>query len=186
VPATVRESTCRPDRLLSMRTRLSWPPKGINALLMQRGARDLRSGQRFDHTVFFGGRTDIHDIFPQDWSKRQGIPERAWSSIVNKTPLSFRTNGILGNVAPSQYLARLEAGDGETPPVPRDRLDAYLASHLIDRSLLRSHDFEVFMADRQRRLLEMIAQATGEPIAEEEPPEEGLDVWYDYDMVPLA
>lgn len=184
-PATVRESTFRPDRLLSMRTRLSAAYKGVNALLMQLGARDLRSGQRFDHTVFFGEHTDIHHIFPQDWCKRQGIPASVYDSIINKTPLSFRTNRVLGGVAPSQYLARLEAGDGETPPIPRDRLDGYLASHLIDPVLLRGDDFEGFMADRQRRLLEVIAQATGKPIVEEESREEGLDAWYDDDMAPL-
>jgi hypothetical protein len=28
--------------------------KGVNALLMKEGALDFRSGQKFDHIVFFG------------------------------------------------------------------------------------------------------------------------------------
>ena len=42
----------RADRLKTMRMRLSAAYKGVNALLMKEGARDFRSGQQFDHTVF--------------------------------------------------------------------------------------------------------------------------------------
>ena len=45
--------------------RLSAAYKGMNALLMKEGAQDLRSGQKFDHTVFFGENVDIHHIFPK-------------------------------------------------------------------------------------------------------------------------
>ena len=44
------------------------------------------------------------------------------------------------NVAPSEYLARLEKGDKENPPIERQRLDGYLRSHLIDPELVRSVD----------------------------------------------
>jgi hypothetical protein len=37
-------------------------------------------------------------------------------------------------------------------------------SHLVDPLLLRSDDFEAFMADRQKRLLGLIEVATGKPI----------------------
>ena len=37
----------------------------------------------------------------------------------------------------------------------------YLRSHLIDPELLRADDFDAFMADRQKRLLGLIEQATG-------------------------
>jgi len=63
--------------------------------------------------------------------------------------------------APSEYLAKLERGDETTPPIDRERLDVYLRSHLIDPSILRSDDFDTFMADRQKRLLALIEQATG-------------------------
>ncbi len=144
-----------------MKIRLSAAYKGMNALLMMEGGRDFRSGQRFDHAVFFGENVDIHHIFPQDWCKRQGINAGVFDSIINKTPLSFRTNRIIGGAAPSEYLAKLEQGNDATPPIPRGRLDQYLESHLIDPSLLRSDNFQAFMEDRQRRLLKLIEQATG-------------------------
>ena len=72
-PSTVSETMFRADRLKTMRMRLSAAYKGVNALLMKEGAEDFRSGQKFDHTVFFGENVDIHHIFPQDWCKSHGI-----------------------------------------------------------------------------------------------------------------
>jgi hypothetical protein len=51
----------RADRLKTMRMRLSAAYKGVNALLMKEGAQDFRSGQKFDHTVFFP-TTCLHDV----------------------------------------------------------------------------------------------------------------------------
>ena len=118
-PSTVSETMFRADRLKTMRMRLSAAYKGVNALLMKEGAQDFRSGQKFDHTVFFGENVDIHHIFPQDWCKKQGIKPQVYDSIINKTPLSYRTNRIIGGVAPSEYLAKLEKGIDKTPPIER-------------------------------------------------------------------
>ncbi len=125
-PSTVSETMFRADRLKTMRMRLSAAYKGVNAFLMKEGAQDFRSGQKFDHAVFFGENVDIHHIFPQDWCKRQGIKPDVFDSVINKTPLSFRTNRIIGGVAPSEYLAKLEKGNEATPSIERERLDGYL------------------------------------------------------------
>jgi hypothetical protein len=180
-PSTVSETMFRADRLKTMRMRLSAAYKGMNALLMKEGAQDFRSGQKFDHTVFFGENVDIHHIFPQDWCKKQGIKPAVFDSIINKTPLSFRTNRIIGGVAPSDYLAKLEKGDKATPPIEAQRLDGYLNSHLIDPVLARGDSFEAFMADRQRRLLSLIEQATGKAAFAGDGGEEGEDVESDED-----
>lgn len=180
-PSTVSETIFRPDRLKTMRMRLSAAYKGMNALLMQEGAQDFRSGQKFDHTVFFGENVDIHHIFPQDWCKKQGIAAMIYDSIINKTPLSYRTNRIVGGVAPSDYIAKLEKGGASTPPIASDRLDGYLRSHLIDPELLRRDQFEDFMEDRQRRLLGLIEKATGKAVYLGSQVEEGDDVEEDED-----
>ncbi|TIV12675.1 MAG: hypothetical protein E5W02_18750, partial [Mesorhizobium sp.] len=104
-PSTVSETIFRADRLKTMRMRLSAAYKGVNALLMKEGAEDFRSGQGFDHTVFFGENVDIHHIFPQAWCKARNISKDVFDSIINKTPLSYRTNRIIGGDAPSTYLA---------------------------------------------------------------------------------
>jgi hypothetical protein len=182
-PTTVSETIFRADRLKTMRMRLSAAYKGMNALLMKEGAQDFRSGQKFDHTVFFGENVDIHHIFPKDWCKKKGIEPSVYDSIINKTPLSFRTNRVIGGVAPSQYLEKLEIGDKQTPPIERERLDSYLRSHLIDPDILRCDDFDTFMADRQIRLLGLIGQATGKATYAGEDGEEGVDVEADEDMI---
>ncbi len=182
-PATASEVMFRADRLKTMRMRLSAAYKGMNALLMKEGAQDWRSGQKFDHTVFFGENVDIHHIFPQDWCKKDGRKPAVFDSIINKTPLSFRTNRIIGGVAPSHYLAKLAAGDEQTPPIEPAHLEAYLRSHLVDPELLRRDAFDAFMADRQKRLLALIEKAMGKTAYTGDEQEEGIDVEADADAV---
>jgi hypothetical protein len=180
-PSTVSETIFRADRLKTMRMRLSAAYKGMNALLMKEGAQDFRSGQKFDHTVFFGENVDIHHIFPQDWCKAHGLKPAIFDSIINKTPLSYRTNRIIGGIAPSQYIAKLEKGNDATPPISSQKLDAYVKSHLIDPTLLRADKFEAFMDDRQKQLLTLIEQAMGKAAYIGNVVEEGEDAEADED-----
>jgi hypothetical protein len=92
------------------------------------------------------------------------------------TPLSYRTNRIVGGVAPSEYLAKLQKGYGKTPPIDSVKLDAYLSSHLVNPLLLRADSFNEFMLDRQKRLLALIEAATGRPAYVGEVAEDGDDV----------
>jgi hypothetical protein len=146
---------------------------------MEEGARDFRSGQTFDQTVFFDESVDIHHIFPEAWCKEQKIDVKVYDAIINKTPLSYRTNRILSGSAPSKYIARLEQGRKDDPPIEPAVLDECFRSHCIDPGLLRADAFQAFMADREKRLLSLIAKATGHQIvaadsvsAEEDVPEE--------------
>jgi hypothetical protein len=175
-PSTVSETMFRADRLKTMRMRLSAAYKGVNALLMKEDAQDFRSGQRFDHTVFFGENVDIHHIFPQDWCKNNDIKPSVFDSIINKTPLSYRTNRMIGGVAPSVYIARLEKGNATTPSINPEKLDSYLASHLIDPALLRTDNFDAFMTDRQKNLLALIEHAMGKAAYTGAAVEEGEDI----------
>jgi len=182
-PSTVSETMFRADRLMTMRMRLSAAYKGMNALLMKDGARDFRSGQQFNQTVFFGENVDIHHIFPQDWCKKNGIKPKVFDSIINKTPLSYRTNRMIGGVAPSVYLGKLQEGNSSAPPIVPDTLDEYLRSHYLDPALLRSDNFDEFMADRQKQLLSLIEQATGKAAYVGTVEEEGEDAEADDDTL---
>jgi hypothetical protein len=164
LPTTIRDATFRAERLKTMRMRLSAAYKGVNALLMKEGAHDFRSGQKFDHIVFFGENVDIHHLFPKKWCEDQKFKPETYDSIINKTPLSYRTNRIIGGEAPSDYLARLQTGNNETPPISPQNLDRYLRSHLINPALLRANDFLAFLEDRQAGLLKLIEQATGQAV----------------------
>jgi hypothetical protein len=131
---------------------------------MQAGAEGFRSGQKFDHIVFFGENVDIHHIFPKKWCEDRKIKPAVYDSIINKTPLVYRTNRTIGGAAPSSYLAKLEKGDDDTPPISPQNVNTYLASHLIDPALLRADNFDGFMEDRQNQLLRLIEQATGQSV----------------------
>jgi len=182
-PSTVSETIFRSDRLKTMRMRLSAAYKGVNALLMKSGAQDFRSGQGFGYATFFGESVDIHHIFPQAWCKAQGIDYREYDSIINKTPLAYRTNRIIGGDAPSLYLERLERGNEHTPPIDTAQLDAYLRTHLIDPEHLRADAFKAFMADRQERLLALIEQAMGKNAYRGHDDEDGTDAEQDDDEI---
>jgi hypothetical protein len=190
-PATVREGVFRAERLRTMRTRLSAAYKGVHVLLMREGALDFRSGQAFDHAVFFDRAVDIHHVFPQAWCDKQKIDPKIYDCIINKTPLGSRTNRIIGGSAPSDYLARIEKGSAQDDPIAADMLDEHLRSYCIDPALLRADAFVAFMADREKRLLALIAKATGHNVVgAEAPPAEGEevpdDMARDADLLPVA
>ena len=166
IPKTITDTNFHPDRLDSMRTRTSAAYKGIHALLMNQGAKDFISGQGFKDTVFFNEAVDIHHIFPQKWCKANKKEKKEYDSIINKTPLSRKTNGILGGNAPSEYLNKIEK-DIE-PPIKTPTLNASLESHLINPKLLRENNYESFLETRKAALAKLIGEAMGKSIIKTE------------------
>ena len=182
-PSTVTNGLLRADRLLTMRTRLSAAYKGLQALLMRQGAIDFRSGQAFDQTVFFDEGVDIHHIFPKAWCESQKLPASLYDSVVNKTPLGYRTNRIIGGVAPSSYLEKLQKGrtgpNGQIvePPIAEPVLAGYRETHCIPVPELYANDFAGFMNARQNLLLELVSHTTGHAVpATGEVAEEGEEI----------
>jgi hypothetical protein len=159
-PTSVRDAVFRADRLDTMTSRLSAAYKGLHALLMREGARDFRSGQSFDDTVYFDEAVDIHHIFPRAWCEKHGIPRSRYDTVVNKTPLSAKTNRIFGGSAPSHYLGELRRAGAITDAV----LDGHLETHAIDPKLLRTDLFDAFYTARRERLLAMIQETMGHEI----------------------
>lgn len=181
-PTTIKDGVLRADRLLTMRSRLSAAYKGLQALLMREGSRDFRTGQTFDQTIFFDEAVDIHHIFPKTWCESQKLPATLYDSVVNKTPLSYRTNRIIGGVAPSSYLKKLEEGkaglNGQIiePPIDKTALANYLQTHCIPVPELYGNDFAGFMSARQKLLLELISRITGHAAPTAPALEEGDDI----------
>jgi hypothetical protein len=96
-------------------------------------------------------------IFPRAYCFRQGFDGRLWNSVVNKTPLSSRTNQVLGGDAPSMYLRRVDQKAAGS-------VAQNLAAHVIEESKLRADDFDGFIRARARGLLDLIDQATGKAV----------------------
>jgi len=109
---------------------------------MRQGPCDFRTGERISDAIYAEEKVDIHHIFPQDWCKKNNVGPDRCDNIVNKTPLSARTNRTIGGNAPSTYLGRLESRFKASP----EQMDGLLRSHLIDAGLLRSDDFTAFFA----------------------------------------
>lgn len=162
-PRTVVESNFAPERLLTLQTRRSAAYRGLYVLLLHEGARDFRTGEPSHLQTYFDEAVDIHHVFPRKWCADQGVDSARMNSIVNKTPLTARTNRIIGGNAPSTYLSSLERNHNVDP----QSLDANLRSHFIDPEEIRADDFDRFFERRRDALLSRVAAATGKQLKED-------------------
>ena len=178
-PGTIYDAEFAPARLLTLRTRNSAAYKGLYALLLREGARDWMTGEESSIQSYFDESIDIHHVFPQKWCREQGVEPARCDSIINKTPLTARTNRSrkIGGDAPSEYLERIESDE-----VPRDVLAGYLQSHLIDPGHMWSDDFRQYFSARQSALLDRIRTVMGKQIASDDI-EEPDEVPSNYELV---
>jgi len=126
---------------------------GIFNLLVLRGARDWMSGNVPQY-----GDLDDHHIVPKSWAKDHAL-ETSIDTILNRTPLTADTNrNVIGERLPNQYLPELIAANGEA--AVRATLESHFISPVAFDILLRDPftptDFETFLNERQRTLLEAI------------------------------
>lgn len=156
LPSTIREANFSQERLLTARKRYGAIYQGLSALLRLSGAIDWSTGEEINDVLYFEEQVDSHHIFPVAWCKKQGIDPKKYNCLVNRTPLSAKTNKKVGGKAPSAYLKELEMS-GISP----QRLDEMLRSHAIDPETLRRDDFEAFFQARTKALLELIGEAMG-------------------------
>ncbi len=132
-PGTVRDANFQSDRLNTLRSRTSAAYKGINVLLQRNGAQDFfwKSTIRdLDENDWEECKLDIHHIFPQDWCKKQEISPSRFNSILNKTPISYKANRMIGGKAPSEYLAQLQ--NHQTVQLDDAGMDVILQTHFIN------------------------------------------------------
>ncbi|MBB5880180.1 hypothetical protein GGR74_001328 [Xanthomonas arboricola] len=162
-PRTIADATFQIDRLASLTSRLSAAYKGINVLVLREGAQDLFWKSRIRDLEADEVALDIHHIFPRDWCEKQDIPRRRYDSIINKTPISYKANRMIGGSAPSSYLAALQAH--KQVQLDNVGMDALVASHRIPVAALRADDFDSFCDQRQQNLLALIEAAMGKRAA---------------------
>lgn len=164
-PETIRNAYFQKDRLDQLRVRNSAAYKGMHALLMRHGCRDFISGKEADLMTLYQEKIDIHHIFPRKWCQDNRVPDTDFEmdSIINKSPLSVRSNRMIGGDAPSIYLQRIQDEQG----LSAKELDDILRSHLIEPEHLRNDDFEAFYQARKTALAEIAAQAMGSEVLEE-------------------
>ncbi|MCV9964892.1 DUF262 domain-containing protein [Pararhizobium sp. BT-229] len=131
-------------------------------------ARDFGTDNEMTVQLLLDGKFDIHHVVPKAYCVKEGIPEEKYDSVLNKTILSTKTNGIISGNAPSSYLVNLEQRFGTSAA----EVDATIASHGFDPALLRADDFEGSMDARLDYYCKIIEAETGglvvEAIAEDE------------------
>ncbi len=162
-PRTVLDATFTPDRLDRLTSRLSAAYKGINMLVLREGAADWFWKAKIQELDQEDIALDIHHIFPQDWCEKSGIKRATYNAIVNKTPISYKANRMIGGAAPSSYLRRLQ--ENKQVQLADDAMNALLTSHRIDPSALRLDDFQAFYQARKLALLALIEKAMGKAAA---------------------
>jgi hypothetical protein len=158
-PRTIGDATFQMDRLTSLTSRLSAAYKGLNVLVLREGAKDFFWKANIRDLESDEVLLDIHHIFPKDWCQKQGIPARLYDSIINKTPISYKANRMIGGAAPSQYLVKLQTH--AQVQLDDAAMDDLLASHCIPVAALRADDFHAFYAQRQQALLELAEKVMG-------------------------
>lgn len=159
-PTTVSDANFVPNRLLTLRTRNSAAYKGVSALLMRDGGLDFRTGVSIDQQHYFDEQLDIHHIFPKAFCETLKVDRGRRDCIVNKTPLSAKTNRMIGGNPPSVYLAKLE----KQASIASGRMNEILISHIASPASMRADDFEMFFAERREALLQRIESAMGKRI----------------------
>ena len=164
VPRTVYEANFQPNRLNTLRSRNSAAYKGINILVLREGASDFfwKAGiQELDATDV---NLDIHHIFPKDWCIKRGIEAKRFDSIINKTPISYKANRMIGGKAPSDYLKSIQ--NHQQVQIGNGDMDKLLASHRIDSAAMRTDNFELFFANRGLALLEIVGAVMGKVLVQ--------------------
>ncbi|MDF5718056.1 MAG: HNH endonuclease domain-containing protein [Rhizonema sp. NSF051] len=159
-PDTIKDAYFYPNRLLRLYTRRSAAYKGLSALLLREQGCDFFTGYEIDTLMHHSEPIDIHHIFPRSWCEKKGLKRQEYDSVVNKTPLSSKTNKIIGGYAPSVYLSSLQ----KKATITEERMDELLRSHVIDPDALRADDFEKFFQTRHKMLLERIEKAMGKTL----------------------
>ena len=165
LPRTIYEAAFQSSRLYTLRSRLSAAYKGLNTLVLREGAKDFfwkATIQELEHEEV---ALDIHHIFPKAWCQQRNIKPGIFNSIINKTPISYKANRMIGGKAPSNYLKSIQSH--KQVGMNDEAFNAILESHRIDPTSLREDNFEMFCLHRQESLLVIVELAMGKKVERE-------------------
>jgi hypothetical protein len=166
-PSTVRDANFQPGRLDTLRSRTSAAYKGIHVLIQRNGAQDFffkTTIRDLDETDWEDCKLDIHHIFPKAWCETNKIGPALYNSILNKTPISYKANRMIGGKAPSDYLLQIQKHP--TVQLSDAEMDAILITHYLDTVSLRNNDYFAFIEERRFQLLARITRAMGKSMVD--------------------
>ena len=167
VPKIINETQMSALRLLFLKTRTSAAYKGIISIIFKNGAQDFFQPMSMSSSASYAESIDIHHIFPKNYCVKQGYPIDKYDSIANKTPILGSTNKMINDAPPSVYLATIQ---NKTGCASAD-VDNFLKSHFADANLCRADNFDAFVVDRAKNILDKIESLTGRMVSDRNNPD---------------
>ncbi|WP_221794338.1 GmrSD restriction endonuclease domain-containing protein [Oceanobacter mangrovi] len=165
-PRTVYEAAFQSGRLMTLRSRQSAAYKGLSVLIQRDGAKDFFWKDTVQNLDREEVALDIHHIFPKAWCEKRGIQAASYNSVVNKTAISYKANRMIGGRAPSEYLLQIQ--QHQQVELDDEEMNSILSTHRIDPQMLRTDDYDQFIANRQLALLTLIESVMGKKTEPEE------------------
>lgn len=165
LPRTVSEASFQIGRLNTLRSRLSAAYKGLNTLILREGAKDFFWKATIQQLDAEEVAIDVHHIFPKKWCEEKKIKPSSFNSILNKTPISYKANRMIGGKAPSIYLADIQ--NRKQVGLSDEKMNDILKSHYIDPEALRANDYELFLERRKEQLIQIVEHAMSKTIERE-------------------
>jgi hypothetical protein len=126
---------------------------GIFNLLILNGARDWITGH-----VSQSDDLDDHHIVPSSWGRKH-LAGDSINTILNRTPLTAETNrDFIGDRLPNDYLPELLNTNGEEKfrAILQDHFISPAALEILLRKPFTPNDFQDFISERQRTILDAI------------------------------
>jgi hypothetical protein len=118
------------------------------------GAKDFHTLKPITSSLVAAEGIDDHHIFPAAFLQRSGVTvQRVRDCILNRTLIDRKTNQVISDRAPSDYLNEIR----QTPGYPFEDL---LRSHGLPEEALKQDDFESFLQQRQEFFWQRIQAAT--------------------------
>jgi hypothetical protein len=126
--------------------------RGSLALIRSNGALDFHKSERLTFDYLIKNKVDDHHIFPQNFMKKNGDKTNRVNCVLNRTLIDKKTNIRISDKPPSVYLEEIENEIGVKS------LRTILDSHLINMDHLEGDDFDSFLKDRGRLLMEELKE----------------------------
>ncbi|AEB07975.1 GmrSD restriction endonuclease domain-containing protein [Desulfobacca acetoxidans] len=126
---------------------------GIFNLLVLQGARDWMKG-----TVPLHNNLDDHHIVPASWGAEH-VKGGLIHTILNRTPMTAETNRlVIRGRLPNAYLPELirESGEATVRAILESHFISPAAFDILLREPFTPEDFEAFITDRQRTIIDAI------------------------------
>lgn len=157
-PETVASFRFDPRALRDVTRRQRSIYRGTICLVLSDGARDFHTQAVITGKLMAEEGIDDHHIFPAAYLERCGVTQaRMRDCVLNRTLIDRTTNQMIGDRAPSDYLADIRGTAGFP-------FDAVLSSHKLPTgpdSPLMCDDYEAFLEWRQERIWREIQRVTG-------------------------